>query len=127
MQTHIRQLLKFGMAGGFGSLVDLVALTFFVEYFHMSKIIAGIFSSFLAVIVVFTVNKFFTFRNHERTFARQIAKFALVYSMAFAMNIAVYSLLLQTGLHYIIAKFAAIGLIAMWNYYFSHTFIFKKS
>ena len=118
--------MKFGMTGGIGSVVDLSTLTLFVEYFGLPKLYGGILSSILAVIIVFTVNKFFTFRNHERAFAKQIAKFILVYSMAFAMNVALYSLLLQLGLYYLLAKMLAIDMIALWNYYFSHSFIFKQ-
>ncbi len=126
LRKHIKQLVKFGMTGGIGSFIDLSALTLFVEYVGFPELLGGILSSLIAVTVVFTVNKFFTFRNHERTFAKQIAKFMLIYSMAFAMNIALYSLLLQFGLQYIIAKLSAILIIAVWNYYFSHSFIFKQ-
>ncbi len=127
MRKHAKQLIKFGFTGGIGSCVDLGSLALIVEYAHIRPLIAGILSSLIAVTIVFTFNKFFTFRNHERQFAKQIAKFALVYGIAFCMNIALYSFLLSTGLQYVVAKLSAILIIAVWNYILSNSFIFKQN
>jgi putative flippase GtrA len=126
VRKHVSQGLKFAICGGIGASIDLGSLTLFVEYGGIDPGIAFIPSVLLAVIFVFLANKHFTFRNHEKNYGRQAFKFALVYGTAIVFNLSVSWALLWLGLHYLIAKTAAIGIGAVWNYSLSHGFVFKK-
>ncbi|MDO8648461.1 MAG: GtrA family protein [Candidatus Peregrinibacteria bacterium] len=126
IRRHLKQGMKFAIAGGAGSIIDLSTLTLFVELFNMPKWLAGIPSTLLAVIVVFLLNKHFTFQDREKNYAHQAFKFALVYGAAILFNILCYNFFLWLQIHYILSKVLAIGIGAVWNYSLSHGFVFKK-
>lgn len=126
VRKHVSQGLKFGICGGIGASIDLGWLTILVEIFGVDPHVGYVFSTFLAVSVVFLGNKFFTFRNHEKKYLHQAMKFALVYGCSVIFNISLSSLFFLGGMHYVLAKIFAIGIIALWNYFLSHGFIFKK-
>jgi len=126
VRTHFSQGMKFVLAGGIGSTVDLISLTILVEYFLVDPRLAFVFSSCLGASIVFVINKFVTFGNYERSVARQIFKFAMVYGVAIGLNAVLSNALFLIGIPYLVAKFIAIGVIAVWNYALSHGFIFRK-
>lgn len=127
MRKHVSQGLKFAICGGIGASIDLVSLTILVEFFEFSPHWGYVISTLLAVSIVFVGNKFFTFRNHEKRYVSQILKFALVYGCAVIFNVGLSSLFFISGIHYVVSKIFAIGIVAVWNYSLSHGFIFKKS
>ena len=126
VRTHLSQGMKFIVAGGIGSAVDLTSLTVFVEYFLVDPRLAFVFSSCLGASIVFVINKFVTFGNYERSVGRQVFKFAMVYGVAIGLNAVLSNALFWVGIPYLVAKFIAIGIIAVWNYALSHGFIFRK-
>jgi putative flippase GtrA len=127
VKTHASQMTKFIVCGGMGFLLDMLSLGFFVESLGIQKEYAGILSSCVGAAFVFVANKFFTFRNREKSYGSQVFKFAMVYGVSIAMNALIYNLFLWFGLYYLVAKIIAVGIGAMWNYALSHGFIFKKS
>ena len=127
VRKHVSQGLKFAICGGLGASVDLGSLTVLVEVLEMNPHAGYVISTLLAVTIVFLGNKFFTFRNHEKRYLNQAMKFALVYGCAVIFNVGLSSLFFLGGMHYILAKILAIGIVALWNYCLSHGFIFKKS
>lgn len=127
VRKHVSQGLKFAICGGIGASIDLLSLTILVEFFGFSPHWGYVISTLLAVSVVFVGNKFFTFRNHEKRYVSQILKFALVYGCAVIFNIGLASFFFWAGLHYLVAKVLAIGIVALWNYSLSHGFIFRQS
>lgn len=127
VQTHISQLWKFVISGGTGFILDVSSLSLFVEYFGIDPRLAVVFSTCVGASFVFVVNKFFTFRNREKSYGNQFFKFLLVYGVSFISNIAISNALIWFGSHYIVAKIVAVGIGAFWNYALSHGFIFKKN
>lgn len=138
VRKHFSQLWRFAVCGGIGASIDIGSLTLFVEYFHIPSRIAFLPSSLLAVTFVFLANKYFTFANHEKQYANQLLKFALVYGLAFALNLTITYGLFWVGMRMflgplreihiaILSKVLAIGFGAIWNYVLSHGFVFKKS
>lgn len=126
VRKHVSQLWKFMIVGGLGAMIDLGSLTVFVEAFGFREEYSVFPSTILAVIVVFTLNKFFTFKNHEGGTGGQALKFAFVYGVAILSNVTISALLITIGVHYLAAKIIAIGCGAVWNYALSHGFVFRK-
>jgi len=126
IRTHASQLWKFVICGGIGFTLDLLSLALFVEQLNINENIALILSSFVGATFVFIANKFFTFRNREKSYGSQALKFFIVYGVSIMANAAVSNVLLWFGLHYLLAKIIAVGIGALWNYALSHGFIFKK-
>lgn len=127
IKKHIQQSWKFAVTGGTGAVVDLGTLTLLVERFDVSEYIAPVFSTFLAITVVFIGNKFFTFRNRSKAYGNQLLKFGLVYGIAIASNLCITWVLIHLGVHYFLARCIAIGIGMVWNYSMSHAFVFKKT
>lgn len=125
VRTHLSQGMKFVVAGGIGTTVDLASLTVFVEYFLIDPRIAFGFSSCLGASIVFIMNKFITFGSRG-SMQHEALKFAMVYGVAIVLNIAVSNLFYSFGLHALLSKVLAIGVIAIWNYCLSHGFVFRK-
>lgn len=126
VRTHASQLWKFIICGGIGFTLDLSSLAFFVEVFDMDERIAVILSSCVGAAFVFVANKFFTFRNREKSYGSQVSKFMLVYGVSIVSNAAIANALIWLGMYYLFAKIIAVGAGALWNYALSHGFVFKK-
>ena len=126
VRRHAPKFLRFAIVGGTGAFIDLTTLHVFVQYLQMSEYLAPICSTLISVTFVFLANKFFTFRDQEKRYAGQVAKFAMVYGIAITANIATTTFLIWLGVHYLLAKVIAIGLGVFWNYAMSHGFIFRK-
>jgi len=126
VRTHLSQGMKFIVAGGIGSTIDLLSLRFLVEAAGVDPRVGFFLSSAFGASFVFVINKFVTFQNHDRKIGHQLFKFAMVYGVAIVLNVLLSNALYWWGLHYFLAKIVAIGVIAVWNYSLSHGFIFKK-
>ncbi len=125
VRSHSAQFGRFLLCGGTGFVVDLSSLIVMVERLSIDPRIAVLLSSCAGALFVFIANKFFTFRNRDPA-ARQFARFALVYGMSIVMNALISNALLWLGIVYILAKMIAIGIGILWNYSWSHLFIFRK-
>lgn len=125
-RTHVSQIWKFIICGGLGFACDVGSLTVFVENFLIDERIAVVLSSLVGATFVFFANKFFTFKNREKAYGNQLAKFGLVYGVSIVSNALISNALLWLGAHYLLSKIIAVGVGAMWNYALSHGFIFKK-
>jgi putative flippase GtrA len=126
VQKHAPQFLRFALCGALGATIDLSSLTLQVELFHVNEHVAFVTSSLIAVVFVFLANKHFTFKNKERKYGSQAAKFAIVYGTAIMLNGGISSLIFATGAPYLASKMLAIMIVAAWNYVLSHGFVFKK-
>lgn len=125
VQKHGPQLVKFAMAGGMGSLLDLGTLTLLTRVFSVPAEVGFLLSSLVGATFVFAVNKIVTFK-HTGDWLPQLLKHYTVYGPAIIANF-----LLSNALFLVMpalpAKFIAIGVIAVWNYVLSHHYVFKKA
>jgi putative flippase GtrA len=125
VRTHGLQLLKFGLTGGAGSILDLGTLTVLTRVFSVPAEVAFLLSAFVGATFVFFVNKYFTFKHRSSAFLPQLLKHYTVYGPAIIANF-----LLSNALFLVMpdlaAKFVAIGVIAVFNYLLSHHYVFKK-
>lgn len=124
---HAVQGAKFIICGAIGAIIDLGSLYVFVEHLGVNPDIAFVPSTIIAACFVFLFNKYVTFGRHEHSFMKQMWRFALVYTMAFALNVGIAVLLHRMGLYYILSKAVAIGIVAVVNYLLSHSFIFAST
>ena len=124
---HAVQASKFILCGLCGAVIDLGSLYLFVEYGGLDPNIAFIPSTMIAAIFVFFFNKYVTFGRHEHSLMNQMWRFFMVYSVAFLLNVFIAIFFHWLGLYYIFSKALAIGIVAVWNYVLSHSFIFVSS
>ncbi len=124
VRTHAPQLLKFAMAGGMGSIIDLGTLTLLTRALSVPAEAGFLFSSIVGATFVFFVNKLITFK-HAGAWTPQLLKHYTVYGPAIIANFLLSNALFLV-LPDVVSKFIAIGVIAIWNYLMSHHYVFKK-
>lgn len=145
VKRHARQLSRFIVCGLTGAAIEFSIIFVLVEHVHLDPRVAYIPSGMLTIIFVFFFNKYVTFGNREKDHLGQTMRFIMVYSAAFALNYTIatgaYSFglfalrgyrgsspeLFAIGMRLLpyLAKAFAIGITAVWNYCFSHAFVFK--
>lgn len=126
LAKHAEQTFKFALTGGTATLIDMGTLIVLVELFHADTFIAIYPAKIFAIMYVFFMNKYFTFRRPDGSFVHQMIKFLVVYGVAFALNVATYSMLTNLGVQYILSNLLAIGFTAVLNYALLHFFVFHR-
>jgi dolichol-phosphate mannosyltransferase len=127
MYVHATQVVKFIISGICGTFIDLGILMALVRATDMSPDLAFVPSTLVAATFVFLFNKFITFGRHEHSALTQVWRFAIIYIAAILLNIGIAMGLHRLGIHYVLAKALAIGIVAIWNYILSHSFIFAAT
>ncbi len=141
-RLHTSQAIKFITCGLLGAVMEFSILRVLVGYYQVTPFIAYLPSALIPVTFVFFFNKYVTFRAVGQT-ASQTKRFILVYVVAFTINYLLSSALYSVGSQMFsnqilfgmtftdpriayLAKAMAIGITAVFNYCFSHYFIFRK-
>ncbi len=139
---HVSQGAKFITCGLIGAAMEFSILKVLVGHYSVTPFLAYIPSALIPATFVFFFNKHVTFRAVGQTSA-QTKRFVLVYVVSFAVNYLLSSALYSLGSsmftdHVVIgitltdsriaylAKALAIGITAVFNYCFSHFFIFRQ-
>jgi putative flippase GtrA len=123
---HLSQGIKFALVGGLGATFDFIALTILVQLLHVNEHVAFVISASSGAIIVFFINRTFTFRAAAGAYGQQLPRFAAVYGTAIVLNAALASFFFWTGFDYRFSKLLAIAVVAIWNYTLSHSFVFRK-
>lgn len=122
---HFRRLVKFGISGSSGAVIDFSGL-FVLLHAGVDRRFAVVLSSIPAVIIVFLLNKYFTFGVGKGNTRVQAAKFVMVYTAAFLWNAGLSLVFLGLSFSPFWAKFLAIGCVALWNYCLLNCYVFRK-
>lgn len=142
-RLHVRQGSRFVLCGLLGAALEFSILAILVGRLHITPFIAYIFSAGIPAVFVFFFNRYVTFGSREDV-TGQTARFVTVYGAAFVINYILSSALYASGVYTLLgtpvfglvltkkeiaygAKVIAIGLTAIWNYSFSHFYIFRKT
>lgn len=142
VRLHASQGMKFITCGLLGAVMEFSILRVLVGHYHITPFIVYIPSALIPATFVFFFNKHVTFRAVGRT-RSQTKRFVMVYVVAFCINYLLSSLFYSFGSTMFIgesyvgilltnariaylAKALAIGITAVFNYCFSHFFIFRK-
>ena len=124
--------------------MEFTILAVLVGHYQISPFIAYLFSAGIPAVFVFFFNKYVTFGSVGEKTKDQTMRFIAVYAAAFVLNYALSSTLYTAGSHFLLgvtylgyafqhdhvaygSKAIAIGITAIWNYFFSHYFIFRKT
>ncbi len=142
VRLHASQGMKFIMCGLIGATMEFSIIKVLVGTYHLSPYFVYLPSALIPATFVFFFNKNVTFKASGHTSA-QTRRFLMVYIVAFIVNYILSStfftfgdqlltgqaivgvLLTQQRIAYL-AKALAIGVTSVFNYGFSHFFIFKK-
>lgn len=121
-----KKFARFIVSGGTAAAVHLGVLTVLVEVFGLYPVFASAGGFLIAFGVSFTLQKFWTFRDHDTATApRQMALYFGIQVTNLCLNMLLMLFLIEVAhVQYIIAQVGVIGLIAIESYYLYTKFVF---
>lgn len=113
-------LLRYGISGFSAGVIHLGLLYVLVDYFGYHYLLASTVAVSLAVIVSFTLQKFWTFKNEDLNGVHvQFFYYAIIAIADIILNAALlYVLVEMVGLHYMVAQVIVMGAIAAASFLF---------
>lgn len=143
VSRHASQGMKFIICGLIGAVMEFSILKVLVGHYQITPFLSYIPSALIPAIFVFYFNRNVTFKAVSGKKSDQTRRFAMMYTIAFLINYAlstsffaigsahvvgldVYGLVLTLPRVAYLAKAAAIGVTAVFNYIMSHFFIFRR-
>ena len=127
MVQKLKQIIKFGLVGSFGILIDLGFTYLCKDILGFNQYIANSIGFCLAASSNYFLNRLWTFRSTHPDVAGQYTKFFVISLVGLGLNnLIVYVLTSYSGLlDFYPAKLAAIGVVFFWNYSANAVFTFK--
>lgn len=122
------KLVRYIISGGTAAVVDLSLLYLFTDIFGIWYIISAIIAFMFAFLVSFSLQKYWTFKDHSAENIRvQVTKYFLVTSTNLGLNTLGIFLFVHYGnLHYILAQIVVSLIVAVESYIVYH-YIFKET
>lgn len=127
VKSHGAKFMRFIVCGGLGACVDFGLLHLLVAYVGWQEEYALIVSTGCAMVFVFFANRFFTFRARGANAGKQVVRFLMVYLFAASLNYILSLTFIYLGVHYLLSKALAIGLMMFFNYFSLNGFVFKQA
>lgn len=114
---QFKPFFKYSIVGATGTLIDIGALFFLVEYAHLPILLAATISFLCAVINNFILNKKWTFQNRSKNYRKLFIKFFIVSCIGLILNnFCMYTQVMILGIWYIYAKLITSLLVLSWNF-----------
>ena len=122
------QVIKYIISGGTAAVVDITLLILFTEVFGWWYLVSAITAFIIAFGISFTLQKFWTFRDHA---TENIHVQASMYLVVSAVNLGINTLLMYFfvdifGIWYVVSQILAGGLIALSSFFIYKKLIFRK-
>ncbi len=120
------KLLKFGLVGFSGMLIDFAITYICKEWFKINKYISNMLGFTFAVINNYFLNRIWTFHSNDQNWHAEFGKFLLFSLTGLALNtLLVYFMNEKAKLNFYWAKAIAIICVFFWNYSLNALFNFK--
>ena len=119
LYLYNHRIARFLFSGGFATATNIILLFILVHFFYMWYLLAAILSFVAAVIVSFTMQKFFTFNDYTREKIKQ--QTALYFGIQI-FNLCLNTLFMYIGvellrIQYILAQVLISGAMAIYNFF----------
>ena len=124
--AHRHMIGRYLVSGGTATLLDIVLLYILTRFAHLWYLASAVLAFIVAFGVSFTLQKFWTFRDHATDGVhRQAGKYLAVSVFNLGLNtLLVYAFTDQLHLWYIFSQILAAGLIALVSFFVYKRFIF---
>lgn len=132
--VKLRRLLRFGIVGLSGTVVNLTVITLLIHGYHMPAIVADAIAIEVSIISNFFCNHYFTFQpaagggRHDTTavILGKLWRFNVVALGGAGISFAVFTASYKIGgLPYYIADMVGIGMAMSWNYILSVKLVWR--
>jgi putative flippase GtrA len=119
-------LIKFGITGASGLVIDFALTWLFKDEFHFNKFIANAIGFTAAVVSNYLINRNWTFKASKSKAAPQFTAFVTVSLIGLLLNSSIIFLLNNMmALNFYISKAVAILIVFFWNFGANYFFVFK--
>lgn len=126
-QAFIFKIIKFGIVGFLGFVIDFGLTYVFKEKLKMNKFVANALGFLISALVNFTVNRIWTFENHNPDLAMQFGKFMAIASVALMLNsLIIYILNGKIRINFYVSKIIAVLFVMFYNFIMNSLFTFVK-
>ena len=126
MYSFILKMLKFGLVGLLGMMIDFGITWICKEKLKWNKYVANGCGFTLAVICNYSINRRWTFTNNNPHWLKQFILFVLVSLAGLLLNTAfLYFFHQKKNKNFYLAKFLAILIVFSWNFLANFFFTFK--
>jgi putative flippase GtrA len=119
--------MRYLVAGGTATLVDLSVLFVLYQIFHVNHLVAAAISFSCGILTNFTINVLFVFESSGRL-KKEFLLFASVGMGGLVWTeIILWSFSNKLGLPVMLAKLFAIVFVLFWNFFMRKFLVFKKN
>ncbi len=122
----VRKFIKFGVVGFSGLLVDYGITWFSKEKLRIQKYIANAMGFCTAATSNYFLNRYWTFQSTNPEIALEYTHFLMVSLIGLGINTFILWLIVRhTKINFYVAKFFAIIVVTMWNFFANLYFTFS--
>ena len=125
-----RQAVRYLVVGVASATIEYGLFALLERGFGQSIVVANFFAMGTAVIFNFLVSRFWTFRTGGKLTPGDLLRSAVPYALLFAFNNVATTWLIDRavamGIDSLIAKFVAMGLVVVWNFFAYRLVIFRS-
>lgn len=123
---QLLRLVKFGMVGCTGIVIDFSVTWLCKEKLNWNKYIANSLGFSFAVVNNYLLNRYFTFQNNDPGISFQFFKFLFISLIGLGSSTGLLFLFQNNiRLNFYISKAAVTGLVFFWNYTANSIFTFS--
>ncbi|HAT73396.1 MAG: GtrA family protein [Candidatus Moranbacteria bacterium GW2011_GWF2_36_839] len=125
-EKTFHQFLRYLVAGGTATLVDLSVLFALYQFLHINHLVAAAVSYCCGILTNFTINVLFVFESSGR-----IKKEFIIFASVGAIGLLwtefiLWSLSDKLGLPVMLAKIIAVIFVLFWNFFMRKKLVFRK-
>lgn len=130
VRTLLPELLKFGIVGGIGTVVDLGGAALLHGKYHVEPLAAKAISTSLATVVTYLGSRFWTFKHRENQELKREAVLFIVLNLVglaiaeVVVGLVTYGLRLHGQLEYNAASFVGTGFGTIFRYFAYRKWVF---
>ena len=126
MYSFILKMVKFGLVGFLGMMIDFGTTWLCKEKFKWNKYFSNACGFTLAVICNYCINRQWTFTSSNPRWLKEFTMFLIISLVGLALNTTfLYIFHQKKDKNFYIAKFLAILLVFIWNFLANFFFTFK--
>lgn len=116
-KTIFLKILKFGVVGFSGMIIDFSVTYLFKEKVKIHKYIANALGFTTAAIWNYIFNRIWTFESHNPHIGSEFFRFFMVSLVGLGINTLILWLLVsKIKLNFYVSKLFAIGVVLIWNF-----------
>lgn len=122
----VYQLCKYGIVGGIGAGIDIGLYTIIITFLSLNYLLANAISFSIGTIIVYFLQKNWTFQYRTNKNALLFPKFIIVVAVTYLLNNLILIICIEF-LHFnpILSKVIQVFISFLWGYSINKAFVFK--